>query len=75
MTSLDLGRTDEAIDALTRAVASGKDSDGEFLFQVYGSLIEALVQSGRRGEARETAKRMVERFPRREEARRILAAM
>jgi tetratricopeptide (TPR) repeat protein len=75
MTSLDLGRTDEAIDALGRAVASGKDSDGEFLFQAFGTLIETLVQSGRRAEAREMAKKMVERFPKREEARRILAGL
>jgi tetratricopeptide (TPR) repeat protein len=75
MTSLDLGNTDDAIDAIGRAVASGKDSDGEFLFQAYATLIETLAQSGRRAEARETAKKMVERFPKREEARRILAGL
>jgi Flp pilus assembly protein TadD len=75
MLSLDLGRTDDAIASLSRAVSSPEEKDDEFLLQAYGSLVETLARTGRRAEARETAARMVERFPQREEARRILAGL
>ena len=63
------------LDALSRAVSNGKDADPEFLFQAYAALIACLEQTGRLDEAREKAQRMVERFPEREEARRILARL
>jgi tetratricopeptide (TPR) repeat protein len=75
MLSLDLGRTDDAIASLSRAVESEDENDDEFLFKAYGALVETLAKNGRRADARETAARMVERFPERDEARRILAGL
>ncbi len=73
--SRDLGRDEDARQALSTAVAHGRDADGEFLFQAYRALIEVLVRSDRREDARKYAEEVVRRFPDRQEAREILGRL
>jgi tetratricopeptide (TPR) repeat protein len=75
MVSLDLGKTEQAIEALRKAVAADAEASEEFLLRAHASLVQSLARAGRRDEAREAARRMVERFPSNEEARRILASL
>jgi tetratricopeptide (TPR) repeat protein len=71
MVSLDIGKIEQAIDALRKAVASKDEADEEFRMNAHATLVQALVATGRIEEAREAARKMVERFPSSEQARRL----
>jgi tetratricopeptide (TPR) repeat protein len=75
MVSLDIGKIDQAIAALRKAVASKDAADEEFVMNAHATLVQALVATGLRDEAREAAQKMVERFPQSEEARKLLASL
>ena len=75
MVSLDIGKIDQAIAALRKAVASKDAADEEFVMNAHATLVQALVATGLRDEAREAAQRMVERFPQSEEARRLAQSL
>jgi tetratricopeptide (TPR) repeat protein len=73
--SQDLGRTKDAILALEQAVAHGEGAGEDFLYQAYATLVGVLARASRREEARTFARKMVDRFPGRQEARRILESL
>jgi tetratricopeptide (TPR) repeat protein len=75
MVSLDIGKIDQAIGALRKAVASGDKADEEFRMNAHVTLVQALVATGRRDEAQEAARRMLAEFPTSEEARRLAGSL
>ena len=75
MVSLDIGKIEQAIGALRKAVASKDEASEEFVMNAHATLVQALVATGRHDEALDAAKKMVERFPSSEEARRLLASL
>lgn len=75
MVSLDIGKIEQAIEALRKAVASGDAADEEFRMNAHVTLVQALAATGRRDEALEAAKKMLETFPTSEEARRLAESL
>ncbi len=75
MLRLDIGKIEQAIAALRTAVASKDAADEEFVMNAHATLVQALAATGRRDEAREAAQKMVERFPKSDEARRLAESL
>jgi tetratricopeptide (TPR) repeat protein len=65
--SRTLGDRDQAIEAMSEAVAVSRNADERFVYQAYRDLIDLLVEADRKAEARRTAEAMVQRFPDRPE--------